>query len=121
MRQRLLSDKGKTGIAFNQEYSVFTTLAPKKLIDLFEAEEISFPEYYKLLCMLKNCNFKELSLFHRCNPNHSLNEEDAYIFENGTDEEVEQLIPKHNWDFDDSEYILLFHENIKSESLRKIF
>ena len=107
--------------AFRQEYFTFCALAPEKLIALSEQEVISFPDYFKLISLFTHFNFTELLRHYTKYPNHNLNEKDSYIFENGTDEEVEQLIAKHNWDFDDTEYISLFRENIKSEGLKRIF
>jgi hypothetical protein len=115
-KRKLLQSKG-----FNQEYSVFTALAPENIVNLFNAQEISFPEYYKLLCLLTYLNLNELSYFHRSKPNYILCEDDKRIFEEGCDEEFEKLIEEKGWELDDDEYVTLFTENILNENLKKLF
>ena len=105
--------------AFNQEYSVFTALAPENIVNLFNKAEISFPEYYKLCSLLDSLNLNELTYFHRAYPNYILSEEDNHLFKEGTDVEFEKLIIENGWELDGDEYITLFTENIQSESLKK--
>ena len=107
--------------AFMQEYSVLKALAPESIINLFDAQEISLPEYYKLICMLTYLNFKELLHFHRQSPNYILTDEERHIFEKGNDEELEALIEKNGWELDDDEYVNLFKENLQSEGLIELF
>ncbi len=115
-KRKLLHSK-----AFVQEYSVFTAHAPEILIDLFNAQEISVPEYYKLICMLTYFNFKELSHFHRLSPNYALTDKEKQVFEKGSDEELEVLIEENGWELGDDEYVNLFKENIQSEGFKELF
>ena len=119
IKQNILNNKFNK--AFTQEYSVFSTLAPEKLVSLFDAQDISYPDYYKLICMLAHFNFKELAHFRRSTPNYILSDNERQIFDEENDEEFEALIEEKGWKLDEEEYVNLFKENIPSEGLIELF